>query len=136
SRGPYKLGPISPFATADLGGKVVRGVAARGKHLLVRTDAGVTLHTHFKMEGAWHLYRPGERWRGPGWQVRAVLRTRGWVAVGFRLGVCELLPTADERQVVGHLGPDVLGTDWDPAEAAGRLRADPARAIGSALLDQ
>ncbi|HEX2375087.1 MAG TPA: DNA-formamidopyrimidine glycosylase family protein, partial [Actinomycetota bacterium] len=64
---------VSRFATADLSGQVVREVAARGKHLLLRTDAGTTLHTHFKMEGAWHLYRPRERWRGPAFQVRAVL---------------------------------------------------------------
>src|ERR671915_287492 len=77
---------VPRFATADLSGEVVREVVARGKHLLLRTDAGTTLHTHFKMEGAWHLYRPRERWRGPGFQVRAVLRTEPWVAVGFRLG--------------------------------------------------
>jgi endonuclease-8 len=127
---------VPAIATADLAGQQVREVVARGKHLLLRTDAGLTLHSHLKMEGAWHLYRPGERWRGPGWQVRAVLRTPEWVAVGFRLGLCELLPTAEERQVVGHLGPDVLGPDWDPAEAARRLRAEAARPIGSALLDQ
>jgi formamidopyrimidine-DNA glycosylase len=127
---------VPRFATADLSGQVVREVAARGKHLLLRTDAGTTLHTHFKMEGAWHLYRPAERWRGPDFQVRAVLRTEPWVAVGFRLAICELLPTAAEHEVLGHLGPDVLGPDWDPAEAVRRLRADPSRAIGTALLDQ
>jgi endonuclease-8 len=58
------------------------------------------------------------------------------VAVGFRLGVCELLPTAREQEVVGHLGPDVLGPDWDAAEAVRRLLADPDRAVGTALLDQ
>ena len=127
---------VPRFATADLAGEVVTAVVPRGKHLLLRTDAGVTLHTHFKMEGAWHLYRPGERWRGPDFQVRAVLRTEPWVAVGFRLAICELLPTAREQEVVGHLGPDVLGPDWDLDEAARRLRADPGRAIGTALLDQ
>jgi formamidopyrimidine-DNA glycosylase len=127
---------VPRFATADLASQTVREVVARGKHLLLRTDAGVTLHTHLKMEGAWHLYRPRERWRGPDFQVRAVLRTAPWVAVGFRLGVCELLPTAREHEVVGHLGPDVLGADWDAAEAVRRLLADPERAIGTALLDQ
>ena len=127
---------VPQIATADLTGQVVGEVVARGKHLLFRTDAGVTLHTHFKMEGSWHLYRPGERWRGPAWQVRAVLRTEPWLAVGFRLAICELLPTGNEHQVVGHLGPDVLGPDWDAAEALRRLRADPGRAIGTALLDQ
>ena len=62
--GPTYRSSADPLVTADLGGQVVREVAARGKHLLLRTDAGTTLHTHFKMEGAWHLYRPGERWRG------------------------------------------------------------------------
>ena len=127
---------VPRFATADLAGQTVREVAARGKHLLLRTDAGVTLHSHLKMEGAWHLYRPGERWRGPDFQVRVVLRTAPWVAVGFRLGVCELLPTAREQEVLGHLGPDVLGPDWDAAEAVRRLLADPDRAVGTALLDQ
>jgi formamidopyrimidine-DNA glycosylase len=127
---------VPRYATADLGGQTVREVVARGKHLLLRTDAGTTLHTHFKMAGAWHLYRPGQRWRGPAFQVRAVLRTEPWVAVGFRLAICELLPTAREPEVVGHLGPDVLGPDWDPTEAVRRLRADPDRAIGTALLDQ
>jgi len=127
---------VPRFATRDLAGQDVAAVAARGKHLLLRTDAGVTLHSHLKMEGAWHLYRPDERWRGPDFQVRAVLRTEPWVAVGFRLGTCKLLPTEREHDAVGHLGPDVLGPDWDLAEAARRLRTDPHRAIGTALLDQ
>ncbi|HEY3034849.1 MAG TPA: DNA-formamidopyrimidine glycosylase family protein [Streptosporangiaceae bacterium] len=127
---------VPRFATVDLSGQLVREVVARGKHLLLRTGAGVTLHSHLKMEGAWHLYRPGQRWRGPSFQVRAVLRTEPWLAVGFRLAICELLATEREHEVVGHLGPDVLGPDWDLEEAARRLRARPDRPIGAALLDQ
>jgi endonuclease-8 len=89
------------------------------------------------MDGTWHLYRAGERWRGgPDHQVRVVLANKDWTAVGYRLPVVELLDTADEQRVVGHLGPDVLGPDWDSDEAVRRLRADPHREIGLALLDQ
>src|SRR5436305_14695936 len=87
---------VPAFATSDLSGQTVLEVVARGKHLLLRTDGGVTLHTHLRMDGSWLLYRRGERWRVPGHQVRAVLETDPWVAVGARLGVTELLPTGEE----------------------------------------
>lgn len=127
---------VPRFAAVDLAGRAVEDVRSRGKHLLVRIGGGVTLHTHFKMEGAWHLYRAGERWRGPGWQVRALLETAPWTAVGFRLATVELIDAAREREALGHLGPDPLGTDWDPAEALRRLLAQPDRPIAEALLDQ
>lgn len=128
---------VPPLATADLAGRTVTEFVSRGKHMLLRTDDGLTLHTHFEMDGSWHLYTPGERWRGgPAHQVRAVLETDDAVAVGYRLPVVELLKTADEDSVVGHLGPDLLGPDWDPDEAVRRLRQRPDRAIGPALLDQ
>jgi formamidopyrimidine-DNA glycosylase len=124
------------IAAVDLAGRAVEDVASRGKHLLFRLGGGVTLHTHYKMEGSWHLYRPGERWRGPGWQVRVLLETAPWIAVGFRLAVAELVATAREGELLAHLGPDPLGADWDAAEALRRLLARPDRAIGDALLDQ
>jgi endonuclease-8 len=89
------------------------------------------------MEGAWKVYAPGERWRGgPGHQIRAVLGTAERTAVGYRLPVLELLRTGDEDKVVGHLGPDLLGPDWDPATALRNLLTDPDRPAGEALLDQ
>ena len=127
---------VPRFATVDLAGQVVDNVVARGKHLLLRTDGGITVHSHFKMEGAWHLYRPGDKWRGPGFQVRAVLETKPWLAVGFRLGRLDVIKTAREGALLAHLGPDVLGADWDPTEVVRRLRAQPERQIGTALLDQ
>ncbi len=127
---------VPAFATSDLTGQTITGTVARGKHLLTRTDAGLTLHTHFRMEGSWHLYPPRDRWRGPAHQVRAVLETEPWVAVGWRLGIVELVPTTAEHDIVGHLGPDVLGPDWDPGRAAENLAADPEREIGVALIDQ
>ena len=128
---------VPQLATADLSGRSVLEVVPRGKHLLTRLSGGLSLHTHFRMDGSWHLYRPGDRWTGgPDWQVRAVLETASWQAVGYRLPVVELLDTADEDAVVGHLGPDLLGPDWDLDEAVRRLRAQPDAQIGLALLDQ
>ncbi len=128
---------VPSLAEVDLSGRQVLEVVPRGKHLLTRVEGGVTLHTHFRMDGSWHLYRPGERRTGgPDWQVRAVLETAPWQAVGYRLPVVELLPTDREDDVVGHLGPDVLGPDWEAGEAVRRLLADPAREVGMALLDQ
>lgn len=127
---------VPRFATADLAGQAMREVVARGKHILMRVEGGTTLHTHLKMEGSWHLYRHGERWRGPGSQVRTVLANASWVAVGFRLGIVELLPTTQEDRVVGHLGPDVLGPDWDPDEVVRLMRKEPTRPIGDAFVDQ
>lgn len=128
---------VPQHATADLTGRTVLAVVSVGKHLLFRLSGGLSLHTHFRMDGTWHLYRPGARWHGgPDWQVRAVLGTDAWTAVGYRLPVVELLPTADEGRVVGHLGPDLLGPDWDPALARANLVAQGDRAIGAALLDQ
>ena len=128
---------VPQLATTDLTGRSVENVTSRGKHLLTRIEGALTLHTHFKMDGSWHLYRDGERWRGgPDWQVRAVLANAQWQAVGYRLPVIELLATDEEDSVVGHLGPDLLGPDWDAVEALRRLAADPDRGIGEAILDQ
>lgn len=127
---------VPRFATAELAGQVITEAVARGKHILLRTDAGLTLHTHFKMDGAWHLYRPGEKWRGPGFQARAILQTATTLAVGFRLGICQLIKTSDEAHRLRHLGPDVLGDDWNREEALRRLRLHPDREIGTMLVDQ
>jgi endonuclease-8 len=128
---------VPALATTDLTGRTVTEVVPRGKHMLTRFDGGITLHTHFMMDGSWRLGRPGERWRGgPAHQVRAVLANADWEAVGYRLHEIKLVPTDQEDRLVGHLGPDVLGPDWDPAEAARRLVEDPDRPIGEALLDQ
>ena len=128
---------VPQLATTDLTGRDVLEVISRGKHLLTRVEGGLTLHTHFRMDGAWHLYRHGDRWRGgPEREVRLLLENDTWQAVGYRLPVIELLPRDHEGDAVGHLGPDLLGPDWDPDEAVRRLAADPDREIGPALLDQ
>ncbi|MER6127155.1 DNA-formamidopyrimidine glycosylase family protein [Streptomyces sp. NPDC001795] len=128
---------VPRYATADLTGRTVLDVTPRGKHLLTRIEGGLTLHSHLKMDGAWKVYAAGQRWSGgPAHQIRAILGTVDRTAVGYRLPVLELLRTTDEHRAVGHLGPDLLGPDWDPDKALENLLRDPARPLGEALLDQ
>ncbi|UYB39595.1 DNA glycosylase [Streptomyces sp. Je 1-4] len=128
---------VPRLATVDLTGREVLDVLPRGKHLLTRFEGGLTLHSHLRMDGAWKIYAPAERWRGgPAHQIRAILGTADHTAVGYRLPVLDLLRTADESRVIGHLGPDLLGPDWDPVEVLRRLLATPERPLGEALLDQ
>ncbi|MFW0796051.1 DNA-formamidopyrimidine glycosylase family protein [Gordonia sp. CPCC 205515] len=124
---------IPSLATVDLTGQEVTAVRSVGKHLLIDT-ADVSIHSHLKMEGAWHVHRVGQRWRRPGFEARIVLRANGSEAVGFALGILELLEDPDAT--LAYLGPDLLGEHWDAAEAVRRLAADPDREIGEALLDQ
>ncbi|WP_248241581.1 DNA-formamidopyrimidine glycosylase family protein [Microbacterium kunmingense] len=125
---------VPQVATVDLTGEVVHAVVPRGKHILHRIGAW-TLHSHLKMEGEWHVYRRGGRWRKPGYKARAIVGTTEWDTVGFDLADIAVVPTEREGELVDHLGPDPLAQDWDPAEAARRLVADP-REIHVALLDQ
>jgi len=118
-------------------------VEAIGKNLLIRFDNGLELRTHLRMNGSWHRYRPGERWRRPPSRARLVLEVPGAVAVCFDAPVVELFETRAEviHPTLSRLGPDLLAPDYGPAHAAEahrRLR-DPARAqatISAALLDQ
>jgi endonuclease-8 len=126
---------VPAFATVDLTGERVESVVSVGKHLLHRIGE-FTIHSHLKMEGSWDIYRDGERWRNPAWQARAILGVPGTQAVGFLLGVLEVVPREREHEVVGYLGPDILGTDWNPDAAVANLERDGDRAIGLAILDQ
>jgi endonuclease VIII len=130
---------VPQHATADLSGGTVVETVSRGKHLLTRIDRGEeswTLHTHLKMEGSWKMLRPGQRWPRPAHTARVVLETARDLAVGFSLGIVELLDRAEEHSAVGHLGPDLLGPDWDPDLAAANLAREPERRLRDALLDQ
>jgi len=126
---------VPNFATVDLTGETVHEVVTRGKHLLMRVGE-FTLHSHLKMEGSWHIYREGSRWRRPAFQARAIIANEQVTAVGFELGLFEVIRTADEDEVVGYLGPDLLGPDWDAQVALENIRSQPEREIGLALLDQ
>lgn len=127
------------LSTVDLGGRVICTVRSVGKHLFVDFDDGRSLHNHLRMDGSWHLYRPGARWRSPGHQVRVVLAVAEHVAVGIRLHDLRLIRTTAQDTLIGHLGPDLLDPGWDAAhgsEARDRLAAAPERELGIALLDQ
>lgn len=125
---------VPQAATVDLTGQLIHASIPRGKHLLLRVG-DFTLHSHLRMDGAWLVYSPGEKWRHPAFKVRAIVGTAHREAVGIDLAEIEVVPTRDEQQLVGYLGPDPLGPDWDLAEAARRLHAD-SRSIHVALLDQ
>jgi endonuclease-8 len=88
------------------------------------------------MEGVWRAYGPGEKWQRPEYTARVILDAPGVQSVGFELGTLEVIKSADEDEVVGHLGPDLLGPDWDAVEAVRRLAAAPEVGSYVALLDQ
>lgn len=129
------------LATIDVTGAMVLNTRARGKHILTRlrtsAERRVTVHSHLRMEGSWHVHRTGEPWRARSAAgIRVMLSTDAWSAVGHRLGMLDVVETAAEDTLVGHLGPDLLGADWDPARALANLAQQPGRTVGAALLDQ
>ena len=125
------------LATADLRGARTLEIRSRGKHLLHRLDTGLTLHSHLRMEGQWRIEATAALTPRllTNDQLRALLGTTRWTALGLRLGMLDLVATDAEDSLVGHLGPDVLGPDWDPQRAAANLAASQ-ETIGAALLDQ
>jgi endonuclease-8 len=129
---------VPTFATADLTGETVHEVISRGKHLLHRIGDW-SLHSHLKMEGSWRLVASGARWPKPAFQARAVLRTASVTAIGFDLGITELVPRSEEDTVVGHLGPELLDPTWGAAhaaEAVRRLEEHPEVTVFGAVLEQ
>jgi endonuclease-8 len=129
---------VPQLATADLRGQTVIEVLARGKHVLTRLDDDLTLHSHLKMDGSWYLSPasgPPPR-RHPDHMIRALLGNDQWLATGYRVHDLRLVTRAGEAELVGHLGPDLLGPDWAADHAVANLLREPDVAIGEALLDQ
>lgn len=126
---------VPRYATVDLSGRMIADVISRGKHLFMHVG-DATIHSHLKMEGSWHVYKHGTRWKRPAYQARIVLETETDVAVGFDLGTLEVLDAEGEADESARLGPDLLGTDWDADEAVRRLLVRPDRMVSMALLDQ
>ena len=123
---------------APITGRTVERVSAAGKHVLMQFTGDLVLRTHMRMNGSWHIYRPGEAWRRPRRDMRIVIGTAAFDAVGFNVPVAEFL---DRRALARQddlraMGPDLLGEAFDATEAVRRFRARPELAIADALLNQ
>lgn len=119
-------------------GRTIESVAARGKHLLIAFSGGLTLRTHMRMNGSWHIYPAGAPSQRPARDMRVLVATADAVAVGFNVPVAEFLT---DRELARHrslrsLGPDLLDAAFDPIEVMRRIRAHPATAVSDVLLDQ
>jgi endonuclease-8 len=121
-------------------GSRVETVESNGKHLFIifGTPQRVVLHTHMKMSGSWHVYRPDERWWEPASEARVVIRTERAVAPCFHPPIVELLTEKELglHRVVSQLGPDIIRDEFDLDEAIRRLRSSEDRDVATALLDQ
>lgn len=122
---------VPRYATVDLSGQPVDEVLSRGKHLFIRIGEA-SIHSHLKMDGSWRIGATTI----PAHRIRVALATADSTATGIDLGILEVLERRIDQDVVEHLGPDLLGPDWDPQRAAANLIADPDRELADALLDQ
>ena len=135
---------------APIAGRTVDRVEAAGKHVLMTFSAadaaaaepgslasGLVLRTHMRMNGSWHIYRPGEKWQMPARAMRILIETPDWVAVAFNVHVAEFVRVTDlaRHRPLATLGPDLLG-DFDPDRALTLIRARGSRAVHEVLLDQ
>jgi endonuclease-8 len=119
-------------------GRTVEAVESLGKHLLMRFSGDLVLRTHMRMSGSWHVYRPGERWQRPRRDMRIVVATAQFVAVGFNIPVAEIESshTLQRDEALGSLGPDLLAAEVDIDEGVRRVRARPTEEIAPVLLNQ
>ncbi|HJT17368.1 MAG TPA: DNA-formamidopyrimidine glycosylase family protein [Thermoanaerobaculia bacterium] len=112
-----------------LQGRTIQRVVSAGKNLIIEFSGDLILRTHLRMNGSWHLYKTGERWRKRRDDMRLVIATDDFEAVGFNI------PVAEFGDAPPH-GPDLLGESFDMEEAARRIREHPEEEIGNALLNQ
>jgi endonuclease-8 len=125
-------------------GRTIESVSARGKHLLIAFSGDLILRTHMRMNGSWHIYPTGARWRRSARDMRVLVGTHDAVAVGFNVPDAELLTEHDlaRHKHMQALGPDLLadaGTRaslFDRAEVLRRFGDHGRDAIADALLNQ
>jgi endonuclease-8 len=117
-------------------GRTIERVHATGKHLLIDFSGGLTLRTHMRMNGSWHIYRAGERWQRPRREMRIVVAVGEYEAVAFSVPVAEFVRDLERHGELRALGPDILADSFDLAEARGRMRERGSEEIGNVLLNQ
>ena len=119
-------------------GRTIERVTAAGKHVLMYFSGGHVLRTHMRMNGSWHIYRPGEAWQRARRDMRVIVATKEFEAVGFNIPVAEFVRTRDldRHDELRRLGPDLLGDHFDRTEAVRRIRERSGTTIGDVLLNQ
>jgi endonuclease VIII len=119
-------------------GRTIERIHASGKHLLIDFSGDLTLRTHLRMHGSWHIYRRGEKWKRSAYGMRIRIATDEFEAVGFNIPVAEIFATRQisKNRELARLGPDLLAEDADLNEVLRRFRSKPEKTIGEALLDQ
>jgi endonuclease-8 len=133
---------LAPLARVDdqepIAGRTIEQVVPVGKHLIIDFSGGLHLRTHMRMNGSWHIYRPGESWQRPRGDMRIRIATEEFEAVGFSIPVAEFTSarTLGKHPELRRLGPDILSDAFDETDALSRLRAGGAAAIADALLNQ
>ena len=118
--------------------RTIESVSSSGKHLLMEFSGGLILRTHMRMHGSWHIYRPGEAWQRPRRDMRVLVATDDFVAVGFKVPVAEFIAAKDlhRHEELRRLGPDLLGNEVDETGVLSRMRSRPRDEIGDVLLNQ
>ena len=119
-------------------GRTVQRVSAVGKHLLMHLSGELILRSHMRMNGSWHIYRPGEKWRIPAYRMKITLETGAFVAVAFDVPIAEFeTPSTLERSSpVGELGPDLSAKPFDEVEAHRRGRLNSEQNVADLILNQ
>ena len=125
------------FVNRRVVGRSVERVTSHGKHLAIAFSGDLVLRTHMRMHGAWHIYRPDERWRRAAHRLRIRLDTPPWIALAFDVYDAEVVDGAAERvPAIARQGPDLLAPEVDVPGVAARIRGEGARPLGDVLLDQ
>jgi len=118
---------------SPIAGRTIERVRAAGKHLIIDFSGALSLRTHMRMNGSWHIYKTGERWQRPRSDMRVVVATDDYVAVGFNVPIAEFHAT---ESLTLDLGPDLLGADFDLEETTRRIRERGDEEIADVLLNQ